>query len=235
MRTHHGTHARFNHNLQSDEESTQHWKRYANLHTRLYPYVRGLASRAVDEGIPMWLPLGMVHPSDDVFNVLDQYYFGEHLMVAPVVTDGARERDVIFASGRYVSLFGEEVVEGPSTQTIAAPLGEIPVFMRAGAIIALTRNTPLTLLPGRVGLPGLESTEGDREVYVALGQNNVFAEESGALYTLEGEGMDLSSIEQQPDAEGFFQIEGNGSICGRDFCLTLSGHPSTRTTYLRLK
>ena len=235
MRTHHGTHARFNHNLQSDEESTQHWKRYANLHTRLYPYVRGLAVRAVDEGIPLWLPLGMVHPLDDVFNVLDQYYFGDHLMVAPVVTDGARERDVIFASDRYVSLFGEQVVEGPTTQTIDAPLGEIPVFMRAGAIVPLTRNTPLTLLPGREGLPGLESTEGDREVYIALGKNNVFAEQSGALYTLEGEGTDLSSIEEAPDADGFFQITGNDSICGTNFCVTLSGHPSERTTYLRLK
>ena len=65
MRTHHGTHARFNWNLRSDEESTQHWKRYASLHIRLYPYLRSLALDAVTAGRPLWIPMGLLYPDDE--------------------------------------------------------------------------------------------------------------------------------------------------------------------------
>jgi sulfoquinovosidase len=55
MRTHHGIAARDNWNLRSDAASTAHWRRYAALHIRLYPYLRALALRARDEGRPLWI------------------------------------------------------------------------------------------------------------------------------------------------------------------------------------
>jgi alpha-glucosidase (family GH31 glycosyl hydrolase) len=223
MRTHHGTHARFNHNLRTDAETTAHWKRYANLHTRLYPYTRGLAVQAVEEGIPMWLPMGLVDPSDAaIWNVLDQVWLGDKLLIAPVVAEGATSRDVVLPEGRFVRFSDAGLGEpetGPAAITAEAPLGEIPVYLRAGGILPLTANTPLTLIAGAT-VAGLETAEGDRDVYVALGADGAFTEASGATYEL------TSSAPE----EGSVTITGDGTVSLGSSTLTLSGHPPDRTT-----
>ncbi len=230
MRTHHGTHARYNWNLRSDEESTQHWKRYASLHIRLYPYLRSLALDAITAGRPLWIPMGLLYPEDDeLWAIKDQVFLGDALLVAPVVTEGATEREVRFPEGRFAPLLSEgDVVSGPATVTVPAPLGEIPVYLRAGGIVPLTANTPMTLFEGVQGIEGLESTEGDRVVYVGLGAGGVFVEESGARYELVGGGTDTGDLVREPD--GAVVIEGNGQVQGRGFTFVLSGHPDGRTT-----
>lgn len=230
MRTHHGTHARFNWNLQSDEESTQHWKRYASIHIRLYPYLRSLALDAVTTGRPLWIPMGLLYPDDEeVWGIMDQLFLGDALLVAPVVTEGADERKVRFPEGRFAPFLSEgEAIVGPKTVTVPAPLGEIPVFLRAGGIVPMTANTPMTLFSGVEGLEGLESTEGDRVLYVGLGQAGIFVEESGARYELVGEGTDTSGL--TIDDEGAVLIEGNGEVKGGGFTLVLRNHPEGRKT-----
>ncbi len=227
MRTHHGTHARFNHNLRSDEETTALWKRYANLHTRLYPYLRAEAVRAAQGGVGLMLPLGVHFPDDDaVWPRLDEYMLGPALLVAPVIEDGARQRDVTLPAGRWAGLLTGEVLEGPGTFTVDAPLEEIPVFVRAGGIVPLTANQPLTLLPGVDGIDGLESTEGDRVVYVGLGASGHFVEESGASYHLRGDGTGLGGLEV--DAEGAVTLDGNDEIEGDGFAFEVRGHDPAR-------
>jgi sulfoquinovosidase len=230
MRTHHGTHARLNWNLQSDEESTEHWRRYASLHIRLYPYLRSLVLDAVFSGRPMWIPLGLAFPDEEeLWGVMDQVLLGEALLVAPVVTEGATERRVRLPAGRWAPLLtAGEAVEGPATITVAAPLGEIPVFLRAGGLLPLTANTPMTLLEGVSGVEGLESTEGDRVLYVGLGADGHLSEESGARYELAGSGTDASGLER--DEEGAVLVQGNGRVEGPGFALQLSGHPAGRVT-----
>ena len=56
MRTHHGIKVDENWDLADDEESTAHWKRYAELHIQLFPYVWSLANQAVNDGTPLWIP-----------------------------------------------------------------------------------------------------------------------------------------------------------------------------------
>lgn len=230
MRTHHGTHARFNWNLRSDEETTAHYKRYAELHVRLYPYLRGLAHRAVDDGRPLWIAMGLLYPDDEAaWPIKDQLFLGDALLVAPVMTGGATSREVYFPAGRFAPwLSAGDAIEGPLTTSVPAPLAEIPVFLRAGGIVPMTAEPAQTLLAGDFGVPGLESTEGDRVVYVGLGASGSFEEESGARYALEGSGTGLAGLAL--DDEGAVVISGNGKIEGEGFALTLSGHPEGRVT-----
>lgn len=249
MRTHHGTHARLNHMLQSDEDSTLHWKRYAEIHIRLYPYLRALAVAdafaRTDVGaghgrLPLWVPLPVLFPRDEaLWPVKDQVALGPNLIVAPVVTEGAVSRDVILPGGQFVPFpmpgspagsFGtsRERFTGPGVVTVAADVGEIPVLMPAGAIVPLTATPAQTLLEVEGdGIADLSSTQGDRVVVVALGAAGRFVEEDGASYTLTGTGIGLPA---GVDADGAVTVTGDGVVAGDGFSLTLAGHPAGRST-----
>jgi sulfoquinovosidase len=249
MRTHHGTHARANHLLQSDEESTAHWKRYAELHIRLYPYLRALAVAdaaartdvAAGHGrLPLWVPLPVLFPDDDaMWSIKDQVALGPNLIIAPVITEGATTRDIMLPAGRFVAFplpgspegsfaASREPLSGPGVVRVDAPLGEIPVVMPAGAIVPLTALPAQTLLEVEGdAIADLSSTTGDRVVVVALGKSGRFVEEDGASFVLEGDGVGLPV---GADATGGVEVSGNGVITGDGFTLTLSGQPSERTT-----
>lgn len=229
MRTHHGTHAFANVQVFSDETTTAHWKRYAQIHIRLYPYLRRVVLDAVAEGgAPAWMPMPLAFPADDVmWSLKDQIMLGPSLLVAPVVTQGATSRDVVFPSARFVRFDLVDVsvdeVDGPTTVSVDADVGEIPVFIVAGGIVPLTAEPADTLMRDPDGdgpITGLESTEGDRVVLVALGAPGTFVEESGATYVLEGDGVAPDDVE----------LVGDGVIEGDGFTFTLTGHPEARTT-----
>ena len=226
MRTHHGTKVNDNWDLDDDEESTAHWKRYAELHVQLYPYIRGLAVEAVNNGAPLWIPMGLVHPDEDhLWAVTDQYYFGRAMLVAPVVTeseadDGSTTRTIQVPPGRFVPWMSDgEAVDGPTELTVTVPIDEIPVYLSAGGIVPMTSEPALTLRETE-GMRDLSSTEGNRTLYVALGADGTFTEESGASYALEGDGITALTTE----------VTGNGAVEGDGWTLTLSGHPEDRVT-----
>ncbi len=248
MRTHHGTHALFNYNLRSDVDATAHFKRYAEIHIRLYPYLRALAvadanadaALAAGHGrLPLWVPLPVLFAADDVWAVKDEVLLGPSLLLAPVMADVV-SRTVRVPSGRFVFFptpgapegspgRRRDAISGPADIEVDAALGEIPVLMPAGAIVPLTAVAAQTLLEveGELADQDLSSTTGDREVVVALGKAGRFVEEDGASYTLEGTGTTLPA---GADDDGAVNVVGNQTIEGSGFTLRLAGHVPTRRT-----
>ncbi len=222
MRTHHGTHASQNHRMEDDAETIAHWKRYAEIHIQLFPYLWGLAHQNRVDGTPLWRAMGLQHPDDlEMWGLKDQLYLGEGLMVAPVVDEGATSRSVRFPSGRFGSFWSDQVVQGPDTVVVEADPTEIPVFVAAGGLVPMLAEPVDTLLPNVEGLDGLEATEGDRLLHVGLGAEGEFTEASGARYELKGSGTG-SATETE--------IVGNGQIEGDGWTLILTGHPEDRRT-----
>ncbi len=246
MRTHHGTHAVVNVNLFTDDDTIAHWRRWAQLHVRLYPYLRRLALDATSPGgAPLWVPLPLTFPNDDVWAIKDEVMLGSALMLAPVVTQGELAREVVFPSARFAAFplsaldgapvdafdatFGDPV-DGPATLVVDVAVTELALFIIAGGIVPMTATPADTLMPdpdGEGPLEGLESTEGDRVVIVGLGADGSFTEESGASYALTGVSVTVPAS-NEPDAA--VVITGNGAIEGEGFTLTLEGHPDERTT-----
>ncbi len=224
MRTHHGTHAQVNVQWFTNAETIAHFKRQAELHVRLFPYLRKLADDAVAPGgLPLWVPLPILYPDDDVWALNDEVLLGPSLLVAPVVTRGAVARDVTFPTGRFVPFLKDgDAVVGPTTTNVPAPLSALPVFVPAGGIVPLLAAPVQTLVAGVDGVTDLDDTEGDRTVFVALGAEGTFTEASGASYTLRGTGTTALDT----------TITGNGTATGEGFTFTLSGHPSARVTQL---
>ncbi len=125
------------------------WRRYAQLHLALLPYLQGLALEAHRTGIASIRPLLLEFPDDPVARLVDdQYMLGAALLVAPVYKPGARTRATYLPDGVWYSLYGGDPISGPTWHEAEAPLDRIPVFVRAGAALPVTSPSRVSQVPG---------------------------------------------------------------------------------------
>lgn len=112
------------------------YRAYALLHEQLVPYVRAAARTAARTGVPIIRPLCIIDPADPRgWTVGDAYGYGPSLWVAPVLDDGAREREVVLPRGEWIETWSGAEVSGGRETVVPAPLARIPVWVRAGSII----------------------------------------------------------------------------------------------------
>lgn len=108
-------------------------ERYAWL-----PYNYTLAFENASEGQPLVRPLNYYNSADTSLDgITDEYLWGRDVLVAPVLKQGATEREITFPEGQWVDMANpSEVYQGGQTISYAAPLEVLPMFARAGALIA---------------------------------------------------------------------------------------------------
>ncbi len=123
-----------------DEEMLGWYREYARLHLRLWPYEWTYAKRLGTDGRAIMRPYGLALPGEGI-HPSDTYFFGDHLLVAPVLEYGARTRDIPLPAGRWADWFTGEVLDGGGTVTVDAPLDKLPLLMAEGAIVPLLRPT----------------------------------------------------------------------------------------------
>jgi len=112
------------------------YRAYALLHEQLVPYVRAAAATAARTGLPIMRPLCLTDPGDlRGWTASDCYGYGPALWVAPVLDDGAREREVILPRGDWIETWSGATVRGGGELIVPAPLEGIPVWVRAGSIV----------------------------------------------------------------------------------------------------
>lgn len=131
MRSHEGN--RPDDNLQYDSTPAllDCFARWSRIHAHLAPYVRELCEEAARDGMPLQRPLFLEYPEDtENYTIQDQYLYGSDLLVAPVIHEGAEERDVILPGKAFWRhcWSGEEF--GPGKHRISAPIGNPAVFYR---------------------------------------------------------------------------------------------------------
>jgi alpha-glucosidase (family GH31 glycosyl hydrolase) len=124
------------------------FRRYADLHLRLAPYLWRLAGSAHETGIPAIRALLLEYPEyRESWSITDEYLLGEDLLVAPVHQRGATSRAVWFPPGEWASWWRADRHTGPGWHDVAAPLGEVPLFQRVGSSIPLARRVDPRLEP----------------------------------------------------------------------------------------
>jgi alpha-D-xyloside xylohydrolase len=96
------------------------------------PYVRSLMSAAHERGSPIIRPLFYDFPADDqAWDIEDAYMFGPDVLVAPILFEGQRARDVYLPIGaRWISHGRGEGFDGGQIVNESAPLDYLPVFLR---------------------------------------------------------------------------------------------------------
>jgi alpha-glucosidase (family GH31 glycosyl hydrolase) len=118
------------------------------------PTLYTLFEEAHRTGLPIVRPMFFADPSDRALrDIDDQFLLGPDLIVAPVLEEGARKRTVVLpAAGAEGWYLYPTDLEGhskdllpPGRYAVDAPLGQTPLFARAGRIIV---NKPSKLHTG---------------------------------------------------------------------------------------
>jgi oligosaccharide 4-alpha-D-glucosyltransferase len=106
---------------------------YIKLRYSMLPYNYTLAYENSISGMPLARPLFFEDPQ--LTDVDDEYLWGPDLLVAPVLEEGAVSRPVVFPQGSWVGFFNWNAYQGGQYATVDAPLDQMPVFVKAGALI----------------------------------------------------------------------------------------------------
>jgi len=130
------------------EEALAIVRKFVRLRYRLFPYIRSAALEARDTGLPVLRALPLAFPDDPNAAAWDhEYMFGPSLLVAPVIRPLAELKEggrpprfsVYLPPGEWFDYWTGRLFCGPAFVEVAARLDLMPLFVRAGAILPLTR------------------------------------------------------------------------------------------------
>jgi Glycosyl hydrolase family 31 C-terminal domain/Glycosyl hydrolases family 31 TIM-barrel domain/Domain of unknown function (DUF5110) len=152
------------------------------LRYALIPYIYTASRQTYDTGVPFLRPLYYDSPdAEEAYTFEDEYLFGDCMLVAPVVRErskqtGLASQSVWLPRGRWIEWFSGQAFDGPATIERSYSLDEIPVFVKAGAIVPMqppmmrSGERPvdpliLTLFPGASGSARVYEDQGDSTAY----------------------------------------------------------------------
>lgn len=112
-----------------DEHTRDVYRAYTTLHDVIRPYIIQQAEIASETGLPMMRHLFIAFPGDEkVYDIEDEYMFGDSLLVAPVL-NCFKKRNIYLPAGEWENIFTGEKFSGNQTlKAYKVPLEAIPVF-----------------------------------------------------------------------------------------------------------
>jgi oligosaccharide 4-alpha-D-glucosyltransferase len=111
------------------------------LRYRMLPYNYTLAFDNNQTGLPLMRPLMYEEPEkNQLLTVSDTYLWGNDFLVTPIVEAGAIKKDVYFpATSAWFDFYSDKKHLGGITEAVNVVPDHIPVFVRAGAFIPMTK------------------------------------------------------------------------------------------------
>jgi alpha-glucosidase len=111
-------------------------RRWIEHRYRLLPYLYTASWQCAQAGVPIARPLLLAFQDDPTTHALDdQFMCGDHLLVAPILEEGATHRSVTLPAGGWYDVWSDELWMGPARVEVEAPLERIPIFARAGGVV----------------------------------------------------------------------------------------------------
>ncbi len=103
---------------------------YSHIRMQLFPYIYSHAhqTRLIGQHIVRKTPAS-----------IHDYYFGNEFLVAPIYEQGATNREIMFPEGRWINFWTGERIDQQGIQTVEAPIGKIPLFIKQGSIIPMRK------------------------------------------------------------------------------------------------
>jgi alpha-glucosidase (family GH31 glycosyl hydrolase) len=109
-------------------------RRWLKLRHSLLPYLYTAARQAYDSGLPLVRGLYLDYPDADACYRFDEYLFGDSLLVAPILTP-SNHRKVTLPEGMWYEFESGNLLSGGCEIPVFAALEEVPVYVKAGAIL----------------------------------------------------------------------------------------------------
>ena len=119
-----------------DEEVINITRKFVSLRYQLLPYLYTMFWQYIEEGIPMLKPL-VYYDQDDTQTHYrnDEFIFGNQILVCPILEPNSLGRRMYIPRGEWYNYWTNEFVTGGREVWIDTKFDEIPVFVKAGAVI----------------------------------------------------------------------------------------------------
>lgn len=157
------------------DETLNIYRKYAQLHMDLFPYIYTYAKISSETGLPIMRALPLEFPEDPgVWGDMaeHEYCLGERLLVAPVYSGGETIRFTYLPNGVWRDFWTGNRLEGGCVHKLKTTLELVPVMVRAGSIIPMLDRSPETLLP--VEDPQIPQASDDLCLLIYPGQDGSF-------------------------------------------------------------
>ncbi len=112
------------------ERADSLFRNYSHLRMQLFPYIYSYAHKVRLESKQMMQALPENH---------FDYLFGNEILVAPVYEQFATKRIVNLPDGNWINYWTKETLKGGKKEKVEAPVEQIPLFIRQGAIIPMRK------------------------------------------------------------------------------------------------
>jgi alpha-glucosidase len=132
-------------------------KRYIELRYRLLPYIYTSIEESFRAGLPLMRPIFLEYPqASEFYGDERDFLFGNDFFVAPVVTEMVDAEQIKFPPGDWYDFWSSTRFTAKDQIELRPKLDELPLYVRAGAIIPMqpviqsTNETPSGPLELRV-------------------------------------------------------------------------------------
>ena len=119
-----------------DEEVIDITRKFVNLRYQLLPYLYTMFWQYIEQGIPMLKPL-VYYDQEDIQTHYrnDEFVFGNQILVCPILEPNALGRRMYIPRGQWYNYWTNEEVKGGKEIWVDTKFDQIPIFVKAGAII----------------------------------------------------------------------------------------------------
>ncbi|MBR5152712.1 MAG: DUF5110 domain-containing protein [Clostridia bacterium] len=144
-------------------------KEFLRLRHRMIPYLYTMNYRASTQGEPLVQPLYYGYTEHEAYQYKNEYLFGTEMLVSPITSphDAVTTMGSVktyLPEGEWYDFFSNIRYQGGKTMTMFRELDAMPVFVKSGGIIPLTKHSQ----GNRMANPE------DMNIRVFAGADNVF-------------------------------------------------------------
>jgi len=163
---------------------TNSMRKAFHLRSQLFPYIYSSAWYSCQNTIPFTKPMYIEYPDQAIaYECPQQYFFGEHFLVAPIASQGAGDRKVAgqrvwFPKGTWYNWLTGERYEGRDAFVqVWSDIDELPLYVKGGQPIPTQAYTPrmateplknlvIRVYPGEEGHFTLYEDDGTSKAYL---------------------------------------------------------------------
>jgi alpha-glucosidase (family GH31 glycosyl hydrolase) len=101
----------------------------AKLHAEIGPEILELAKESARFGEPILRHLAYDYPNHGYEDIKDQFLLGDNILVAPIISKGARTRNIKFPPCIWNGDDGSKI-QGPCSVKVEVPLSRLPWYRK---------------------------------------------------------------------------------------------------------